>query len=108
MDVLDGGLNGSATGVSENQDEGHVQLDDRVFDAALDGDTRAVDDIASHSDYENIADSGVEEDLRRDARIRTTYDNGFGHLSLRKGLKLLWAAPGRERVSGLKALIAGQ
>jgi hypothetical protein len=106
--VLDGGFDGSTTVVTENQDEGHVQFGDCVFNATLHGDARAFDDIAGHPHHEDIADADVEEDLRRDAGVGTTDDYGFGILTVRQGLKLLRAAPGSDRFSDRKAVVPGE
>ena len=105
---LNGSLDGAATAVSENQDEGHVQFGDRVFDAALHGYARAVDDVAGHPHHEDVADADIEEDLRRDAGIGTTDDDGFGELPVRQGPKLLRSASGRPPFSDRKAVVAGK
>ena len=41
IDVLHGSLDGAATAVSQNQNEGHVQFGDRLFNATLHGDASA-------------------------------------------------------------------
>ena len=66
----------------------------RLFDAALHGDARTVDDVASQPHHEDVADTDTEEDLRCNSGIGATDYNGFGELPVREGSKLPRAAPG--------------
>src|ERR1019366_297770 len=108
IDMFFCSLDSAATAMSENQDEGHIQFGNRVFDAALHGDARTFDDVAGHPHHENVADADIEEDLRCDAGIGTADYHGFGELPPRKGPKVLRAASGHQRCSGGKAVVAGE
>src|SRR5262249_28269549 len=52
IDMFNSGLDGAAAAVSENHNQGYVQLGHGVFDAALYRDTCAADHIAGHPNYE--------------------------------------------------------
>jgi hypothetical protein len=106
LEVLNGGLDGAATAVPEDQNEGRVQFGDSVFDAALHDDARAVDDVPGYPHHENISDAHIEEDLRRDAGIGTTDDHCFGKLPVRQGPKILRPSPRCQPLSVHKAVIA--
>jgi len=62
-----GGLHRSTTLVAKDDDQRSLEMLDSVLDAADHG---VVDDIAGHSNYKQITESLVENDLGADARIR--------------------------------------
>src|SRR4029077_16804176 len=106
IDVLNGSPYGTATAVSQNQDEGHVQFGDRELDAALHADARAVNDVAGHPHNENVADADIEKDLRRDAGIGATDHYGFRELPVGQSKEIFRPASGRHPVSARKAVVA--
>jgi hypothetical protein len=108
VDVLDGSFDGTAVGMTENEDKRDVEFGDGVLGAAFYGDTCAVDHVSSNADDEEIAYADVKQDFRRDAGIGAGDDNGFGILGLREGSEVCWAAAGIENLALHEALIAGE
>jgi hypothetical protein len=62
--VPDGRLDGAATAVSQNQDEGHVQFGNCVFDAALHDSPRAADHVADDQRDREMLLQDLEIDRR--------------------------------------------
>ena len=108
VDVLDGGFDGAAVGVAENEDERDVEFGDGVLRAALDGNPGAVDHVASDADDEQIADANVKQDFGRDAGIGAGDDDGFGILSFSERTEIRRAAAGVDDLPLHEALITGE
>jgi hypothetical protein len=108
VDVLDGGFDGAAVGVTENEDEREVEFGDGVLRAALDGNPCAVDHVASDADDEQIADANVKQDFGRDPGIRAADDDGFGILSMSESAEIRRAAAGVDDLPLHEALITGE
>jgi len=60
------GLHRAAALVAENRHQGNLQLHEAVLDAAEHG---GIDDVPGRPDHEQVSESLVEDDLRRDARV---------------------------------------
>ena len=71
------GTDGAAIGVSQYQDAVHLGSGPRIFQA---GQNIIADDIASDSNCENASDTGVKNDLGRDAAIDAAQDRCHGVL----------------------------
>jgi hypothetical protein len=56
----------------ENYDQLRTQVLDCVLDAAED---RVIGDVSSHSDYKQIAQALIKQQLRRDSRVRAAQNH---------------------------------
>jgi hypothetical protein len=106
LEVLNGSFDGTATAVPEDQDEGHVQFDDRIFYAALHGHPRSTDNVTGHPHHEDVADADIEEDLRRNPGVSTSNDYGLGKLPVRQRPKILRPPSRRQPFSGHETVVA--
>lgn len=68
--------------VRQDDDERDFEMSHRIFDAPQDD---IIDDIARHPDDEEIPQSLIEENLRRDPRVRASQQNGERALSCHQG-----------------------
>ena len=85
--------------MTEHDDQPHVQLGNRVFDAALHRRARAVHHVPRHADHEHVAHPRVEEQFGRDSRIRARDDDRSRILPLGRGANVFGAATRVLRLS---------
>ena len=75
-----GSFDGTATVVTDNNDETGAEMVHCVFDAA---ETVVIDQVARGADHEKVADVVIEDEFRRGARVGAGDDDGKGALRLR-------------------------
>src|SRR5690606_12019597 len=73
----DGGRNGTAFVVGENNDQGHLQDRDSVFEGSDDG---FADDLPCVAHDEEVAETLVEDDFGGEARVAAPEQHGVGDL----------------------------
>ena len=69
MQVGNGGFDGTAFGMAEDEDQGNIQLGDAVFEAAVDGGSGTVGIVSGDADSEDVAYTLIKENFGRDARV---------------------------------------
>src|SRR5438034_6672564 len=73
-------LDGTATIVTDNNDETGAEMVHCVFDAA---ETVVIDQVACGADHEKVADVVIEDEFGRSARVGAAHYDGKGALRLR-------------------------
>jgi hypothetical protein len=106
VEVLDGGFDGSALRVAEDEDGGHTEFGNGVLDGTFDGGSCSGDVVAGDANDEEIADAEVEEDFGGDSGVGASDDAGDRSLAARKWLEVGRCAARMGDVSGSEAGVA--
>lgn len=101
--MVDGGLDGTALAVSEDEDQLDIEVIDPVFDAG--GDV-GVGDVAGDADDEEVAEALVEEEFRRHAGVGAAEDDGEGVLGGFEGGAPVAGFVGVLQLTGDEAAVA--
>ena len=93
----------AAIRVAEHDEKGSVQMTARILQAARD---LRREHISRDADDEQLAEAGIENQLRRYPRITATQDRGIGTLSLCEFSENFFLHRGKSRPAGDKPRVA--
>ena len=99
---FEGGADRAAAAVTEHHEERSLQVHAGVLQRAHD---LRGDHVAGHADDEQLAEAGVEDELRRDARVAAAEDGRVRLLSLRQVGKNLFLHGRKARFAAHEPLV---
>jgi len=101
--VIEGSLDGAASGMTENDKERRVEMGAGVLDAGHDF---GGDNIAGDADDEEFAEIGIEDQFGRNTGIAATEDGGEGFLALGESSESFLAYGRKAGLAGNETLVA--